>query len=657
MDPNAKYEITNTKYTLPYKGNRYSKFPLDNTQYKKLQNMNYEDMLTDYLKNRNYAELPIITNVDWSSASSAILIVIGTFLSISAAVPGAVIISFGTLLPLFWSDIFGKPGEDTWQSLITQVENLGVGQNLTPTFLLTVNNELNRIYGYLSVYNDIFNYWESNNNANTREAVRNAFANAHAAIVGSINILSTPGFNIISLSSYASLALLHLNLLRQGVFYADQWGLIREDGAFYKQQLKERIEKYINYCQSTYRTGLERLKTGSLNGAWIYFNTYRKEYTISVLNVVATFSRFDPDMYPYNLTTKPQITEKIHVATRSSSDTFYAGFPDLKKVEDNLVPKLGLFKRLTKLNFYTTSHLGTKYLSQITNSYDYTGGNFAGTFTTNGGSNSGSPDGEMQNPWLHHCEYDQILSNYIPFTDPNYGINKLTFISGNLAPYTAYNASVTGVRTKTVTVLPPIPPIPPELPKDVVPIRYILSDMTTIESNPLSVNLLYNFSWTVESSNADNVIEGGNRITQIPAVKGDMLANGATVKEGPGHTGGPLVVLGPYTAQGWPAVNIKCKVSDAAANKNLVMGIRYASSSTTATQLNLKIGNQVLNGIVCPGTGADIGKIDIPYNKFKNIDIPTITPKSAGPMNVYIEKASNINETLLIDKIEFFIKG
>ncbi|MES9779907.1 insecticidal delta-endotoxin Cry8Ea1 family protein [Bacillus thuringiensis] len=660
MDPNAKYEITNTKYNLSHTGNRYSRFPLDNTQYKKLQNMKYENMSTAYQKNGDYAKLPIITAVDWSTASSALILVAGTLISIGSVGVGAAVTTIGTMLPLFWSDLFGTPGENTWQNLIMQGNAVYPVQDFTPYFLQSLNNEIGRSKAVLELFDDIFNYWQEYDTPRAREEVAQQFRNTNTTIVGSLGVISNAReFDIISLATYASLALLHLTLLRQGVKYADKWGLAREEGAYYKNQLKDRIATYTNYCQSRYRAGLDRLRTGTFYGAWVSFNTYRREYTISVLNIIAMFSTFDPDRYPFNYTTNTQLTEKIHVPTRNSSETFYNGFPDLSNTEAKLVPTLSLFKSLSRLDFYSSFTNGTYFLNGIKNHYTYIDGTNAGSLNIIGDERHITYlDGSILSPLVHQCEYDQILTAVI--NTPNYGISRLAFTSRNLPPYEVYSADngIQPVRTAKVLPIQPssLPPsIPPSLRPYMVPINYQLSDMTAINTGPFNPDILYNFSWMVASDN--NVIQGGNHITQIPAVKGNILQNGAKVREGPGHTGGPIVEFGPHTPANPPALKIRCQVSPAAASKYLNMRIRYASNSTIATNLDFIIGGEVRNSMAFPGTNADITKIDIPYNNFNTVEFQIINPKNVGFMDVSITKASNINGTFLIDKIEFYVRS
>ncbi|MDY0855560.1 insecticidal delta-endotoxin Cry8Ea1 family protein [Bacillus thuringiensis] len=652
MDPNAKYEIRNTKYNPPSRENKYSRFPLDNTQYTNSQNMNYENVLADYPKNGIRVDPPNVASynwpITWSGAASAGLIVFGTLLALSSggAGLGAAYISVGTLLPLFWNSDVAGPTDRTWQYLISQGNSLELGQTITPDGIKPIiEGQLQGLYEGFNNFNYFFKNWENKRDDPKAKAdVVAYFRSTHDAIIRSMPSFSLKGYEIVSLPVYTSAALLHLVLLRQGVSYANEWGLSRSAGDAYKVILKERINEYINHCQTTYQTGLKKLKEDPRPGTWLYFSDYRREYTLSVLNLVATFRYFDIDKYPSNLKWKPQITEKIHIPTRSTSDIL-PGFPDSKTMENKLTPTLSLFTRLTQITFYTSSVFrpvlpDIKILSQIQTSHSYTGGNPAKSITTGWSNASTENFGSAvinSNYRINKCKYHQIISGDLP----EYGINymELSFIGPT--SYT-FPVSVGGpiVDTKAFTVPPPIPELPIE---KLPPVEYILSDFTTMQLYPIRNDNIYNFSWALESNN--NVIEGGDYITQIPAVRGDFLDG--EVKEGPGHTGGPVVVLNSLRSK----VSITCRVSSNAANKNLSMNIRYASKSEST--ITLSVGNRSGGGIL-ENTNADLDRIDIPYENFKskNFEIGSL------PVGVVIVTIMNTSpEKLLIDQLEFFIKN
>ncbi|MGF1438748.1 insecticidal delta-endotoxin Cry8Ea1 family protein [Bacillus thuringiensis] len=665
MDPNAKYEIMNTKYTPSYKGNRHSRYPLKNTQYPKLQNINYEDMLKDYQKNGVYVDFPGVAGYNWSSAASASIIVFGTMLSVisGGAIPGAFLISIGTLLPVFW-DLAGMgPIDRKWQDLISQGDSITIDQNVTPALLTIVNGRLQGLYELLAFFNQTYEYWKDHKgDRNAIDEVVDSFRYTNQAFIESMPSFSLGGYDIITLSLYTNAALLHLTLLRQGVLNADAWGLSRVDGELYRNLLKTRINQYINHCQTTYQSGLKKLKDNKSTNAWFLFSDYRREYTISVLNIVATFSYFNLDQYASKYTMKTQITEKIHIPSRS--DFTWILPPEVADTDKKLIPELDLLKVLTQIQHYTTtlpSYIPEyKMLGKIVNHYTYTGGAVANSLVANGLVNSTTKlDGTAlvsKFSMISKCIYRHMLD---PGSYPVYGINKLQFdYTGQSGPPFIYESGGAPTNTAQFTVPPPQPPRPPSSPPSVeVAAQYVLSDFTTCAPVNNKEDLLYNYSWVLENVYSDNnVIQGGNYITQIPAVKGNTLENGATVREGPGHTGGSLVELGPHISINPPRVEIKCQVATEAADKILYMRIRYASDSTMSTNLNFIIGGEVRNNVACPGTDADLKKIDIPYNKFNTIEF-AINPKRFGSMDVSIAKASNINGIFLIDKIEFYIKS
>ncbi|MEC2524707.1 pesticidal protein, partial [Bacillus thuringiensis] len=99
-----EYEIFNAPSNGFSKSNNYSRYPLANKPNQPLKNTNYKDWLNVCQDNQqygnnagNFASSETIVGV------SAGIIVVGTMLGAFAApVLAAGIISFGTLLPIFW---------------------------------------------------------------------------------------------------------------------------------------------------------------------------------------------------------------------------------------------------------------------------------------------------------------------------------------------------------------------------------------------------------------------------------------------------------------------------------------------------------------------------------------------------------------------------
>ncbi|OUA82762.1 hypothetical protein [Bacillus thuringiensis] len=114
MDLNYQneYEIINSNGSS-YPSNRnndYSRYPYTNNPNQPLQHTSYKDWINGCQTNQIYDENPeIFASADTIAALSAGIIVVGTLLGATGggAVVGGILISIGTLLPIYW-----KPSSD-----------------------------------------------------------------------------------------------------------------------------------------------------------------------------------------------------------------------------------------------------------------------------------------------------------------------------------------------------------------------------------------------------------------------------------------------------------------------------------------------------------------------------------------------------------------
>ncbi|MGH1231840.1 delta endotoxin C-terminal domain-containing protein, partial [Bacillus toyonensis] len=150
------------------------------------------------------------------------------------------------------------------------------------------------------------------------------------------------------------------------------------------------------------------------------------------------------------------------------------------------------------------------------------------------------------------------------------------------------------------------------------------------------------YGWTHVSADADNRIDA-EKITQIPAVKGNELEGGTVIK-GPGSTGGNLIQLDSYGNR--IVLPIKLPVTTQAYR----VRIRYASNAVLSIRVSLD-GDVVLGTFIAPATTSDLTKLT--YNTFAYLDTSVLTAERSTRLMFISHNDLRNSRTFIIDKIEF----
>ncbi|OUA92389.1 hypothetical protein BK706_10340 [Bacillus thuringiensis serovar leesis] len=131
---------------------------------------------------------------------------------------------------------------------------------------------------------------------------------------------------MILIPNYANMALLYLSLLQYGAKFYNDWLRDRNktpnpansSSNDFKKKLQTKIREYINYCNKKYNEGLNTHKLK--NGIYLnLYNRYRREMTLTVLDVIATFSYFDLEIYSMEF--KGELTREIYTDAEISPRT------------------------------------------------------------------------------------------------------------------------------------------------------------------------------------------------------------------------------------------------------------------------------------------------------------------------------------------------
>lgn len=665
---NNEYEIADVN-PPSYPSNRinnYSRYPFANDPNQLLQQTNYKDWL-NICQGNNQNSGNLIT--DAGAAVSAGIIVTGTMIAafaalavapfpIVGAIVGGIVIAFGTLLPLVWPG--GKEDRTVWTQFFALGETL-LGKRLTDDAQKTAAETVDGFGRVLDNYKVALNSWmdlkkkQSPGSPPTTELkeaadnVKQRFEIVHNEFDANMPHLGNPKSNYkeVLLSSYAHAANLHLNLLQQGVRFADQWNqdiyssqIVPAAGTSteYLKFLQARIQEYVNYCTATYRSGLNILKNSN-DITWDIYNTYRRDMTLTVLDLVAAFPNYDPTYYPID--TKIQLTRTIYSnllgITQSGRQYFEA-------LENALTMRPNLYRILRGFNFNTTFGSGVNYLSGIANR--------RGLIKT-------VPSEEDEQPFYGQSNgrHDPMIfanglnifrvtllrnKHYIalPVGPPLFAANQITDLKlyyGNATQYHHYQPSNEGLTTENTDLSFP--------PKNEEYLNAILmTSPRTIYENPTNI---YSFAWTKKDIDQQNNIII-NAITQIPAVKGIALGNQSRVIQGPGHTSGDLVYLK-------DSLELRCQYTGP--QQSYDVRIRYASNGI--------LNDRAMIAITIPGvTGQSISLSEtfsgtdynvLEFQNFKSVQFTSaIRLNPSQNIFIYLNRLDqNANTTLLIDKIEF----
>nr|ACB14343.1 cry40-like protein [Bacillus thuringiensis] len=418
--------------------------------------------------------------------------------------------------------------------------------------------------------------------------------------------LSRPKGEILLLPTYAQGANFHLLLLRDFVQYKDAWANeLRTENVEselisptfdYEGRFKEQLAKHINHCIYWYQAGLDQIKQGGTGAdIWTKFNKFRREMTLSVLDIIAIFPTYDFEKYP--LPTHVELTREIYtdaVGYSSGTYSWLRNWPNtFNALEANGTRGPGLVTWLSKIGIYNeyvsryfAGWVGTRHYE------DYTKGN--GIFQRM----SGTTSNDLRNIDFQNADVYKITSlaimNLVGETTarPEYRVSKADFrrVGG---PDLNYDAGNNGLSRMTIESTFP-------LVLDSNGVRgpsHRLSNAACVVYGNSRVNV---FGWTHTSMTKNNPIYT-DKISQIPAVKAFEISNYATVYAGPGHTGGGVVGL-------TISYQLKIRLAPASTNKNYRVRVRYASTSNGRIRVERWSPSSVINN-------------DFPYSSTGSRDI------------------------------------
>ncbi|QPW51700.1 hypothetical protein G9298_29085 (plasmid) [Bacillus thuringiensis] len=651
-----EYEIIDSNAS-PYPSNKNinsARYPYAHSLNQPLQHTNYKDWLNLCKTNQQYGANPE-SLADSLTVFSAGVIVVGTLLTGFAATAGLGIglISFGTLAPVLWPT-GTDPIENVPNTQVVWRDFMRLGNAINPISdqlqEFVINTTAAKVEGLTNLINNYeteLNSWKSSPPQDKQRRARDvlsAFDGANRAFMQTIPELRLTKYEVVQLISYAQAANLHVNLLSQGVRFKDEWDRDAGNISSFKtsKELHDDLLKYINdytiYCVETYKTGLNKLKNAS-GIRWNIYNTYRREMTLNVLDLIALLPNYD--LYIYDRPTKSELTREIY------TDALNLDAPnietDLDRMENFLTRPPHLFTWLQSFEFETNTNYkpnwiflaGHRNFYSFTNGYKREGSSVYGTWAYP--NNRRDPELDIpENSYIYRVLTKSYI--YTPTNTPN--INAINFFTTNNTQLNYYAGEPThALRTTTFEL-----PAGNKNPVTYNNYSHILSYMKSYNAlDRLQANV---FAWTHKGVNPKNTIDL-DKITQIPAVKARTLDPSSQVIPGPGFTGGDLVHLKQY-------LEIQGASKEGTQYRQYYrIRIRYASNNPTP--IYITIPNGVTNQFVTlNSTFSGTSYNNLKYENFSYKEFPyeLLLTENTNPL-ITLDRRNTNNSILLIDKIEF----
>ncbi|MGG1149822.1 insecticidal delta-endotoxin Cry8Ea1 family protein, partial [Bacillus wiedmannii] len=657
-----------------------SRYPLAQAPGSEFQQMNYKDWLNRCAVGES-GELFGDSNAlrDGTVTSVTILSVI---LSVSFPVASAAVGIIAVVLPFLWPEQAGTPGTSeaqfTWEQLMDAVEELinnAIATEAKRDAIDALENLQTSVNDY---YRAVCNLKTDPDMNSYKERVRITFIAVDQKARDTINRLNDnpPTHAVQFLPSYAQAANLHLLLLRDVVQYGESWGFTAVEVQQYFSNttgvgnpgMLQLLAIYTDYCVRWYNTGLRQQYD---TGDWNKFNNFRRDMTIMVLDIVSLWQTYNPKLYA--VPTKSQLTRTVYTPLLGFTDPYGTGFTPIQVIEAAVTDVPRLFTWLRELSIdknidpfpgrpiepsqpgYFT---GRRIVFQ--NTLDST--LFEGGYRGNPGELRETltiPSPELGDDVWRITTKDTILSalegrdikswSFSLTKSPDQSLYGGTYSTNSVLTGLPCNNSVSGPCN-------PCNPCRIESPNMNVPCndknlyshRFSYMGAGTIYVIGKNYLAYFSYGWTHVSADANNLIDP-EKITQIPAVKGSSIWNGATVIKGPGSTGGDLVQL-PIRTSMHLEVTLPAFDEDIVASYSV--RIRYASSQST--NLGVQFEGEIEQGSRLVELPATYSGGDLTYNTFGYQFALGITSHSESQRGtIILNHVGPSGPNIIIDKIEF----
>ncbi|MDA2153090.1 insecticidal delta-endotoxin Cry8Ea1 family protein, partial [Bacillus cereus] len=539
--------------------------------------------------------------------------------------------------------IWGALGRSEWDIFLEQIELL-IGQRIEEFARNQAISRLEGLSNLYRIYTNAFKDWEADpTNLELKEEMRTQFNDMNSAFTTAIPLFSVRGYELPLLSVYVQAANLHLSVLRDVSVFGQRWGFDVATVNRRYDDLTTNIGDYTDYALSWYNTGLNRLPRNDGLRGWARFNRFRRELTISVLDIISFFQNYDSRLYP--IPTISQLTREVYTDPVINI-TDYRVTPSFESIENSAIRSPHLMDFLTNIIIDTDLIRGVYYWAGHRINSRFTGTAFPHIITSpqygitaNAEPRRTIAPGPFQGvPSLLYRTLSDPFFRRSDNISPTLGINVVQGV-GFLQPN---NFESLYRRRGTVDSLDELP-IDGENP--LVGYSHRLSHVTLTRSLfNTNITSLPTFVWTHHSATDTNTI-APDVITQIPLVKAFNLHSGATVARGPGFTGGDILRRTNVGNFGDMRVNITAPLS-----QRYRVRIRYAS--TTNLRFHTSINGRAINQADFPATMNSGGNLQSGSFRIAGFTTPFTFSDALSTFTIGAFGFSSGNE-VYIDRIEF----
>ncbi|MFV1457497.1 insecticidal delta-endotoxin Cry8Ea1 family protein, partial [Bacillus mycoides] len=415
---------------------------------------------------------------------------------------------------------------------------------------------------------------------------------------------------------------------------------------------------YIEHCTQIYNTGLNiiaaRVNNIQHSATWNIYNTYRRDMTIKVLDVIALFSNYNTHRYPATINNntllpKTELTRELYTnANNDEAPPFTSNI--LNIMEERFTRNSHLFTWLEQLYLYTrTYNTGVKSL------------------TANSNCNMKTLVNRCENTRYGSLEANDVISL---LNLPRNNIDKIVVTHNSNAPtviikmeffqgansVAVYNSGASLSNTETKTFEIPFTKVNNQTINHRFSYMKTYANLNNLPIYPNETARQIAFAWTHSSVDYNNTIQE-KVITAIPAIKA-QVTNNTTIIPNPGHIGGDLIQFNPGGIGA--SLLLQCRTSNFINNtpKNYSVRIRYISNKPITVNISISPGRGT-SFVTSNTIGGSLPEGNYLYKQFSYADVfirsSPITLNQNANITINIQSLSPLTQDTIfaIDRIEF----
>ncbi|PEE68563.1 insecticidal delta-endotoxin Cry8Ea1 family protein [Bacillus thuringiensis] len=549
---------------------------LTNAPTTELQNMNYQD----YLRMFEGCDNEFLENSErFVSTQGAVKIgisIVGKLLgSLGVPFSGQITNLYSFIIDQLWPS-----GKSQWEIFMEQVEEL-INQKIAEYARNKALAELEGLGANFQLYLEALEEWkETPHNVRALRDVRNRFEILDSLFTQYMPSFRISGYEVPLLTVYAQAANLHLLLLRDASIFGEEWGFSATTiNNYYKRQMSVTAE-YTIHCVEWYNTGLDRLN-GSTAKQWVTYNRFRREMTLTVLDVVTLFPSYDVRTYPIGTTV--QLTRELYTDPIGSVGQYswVDPAPSFSEIENAVIRKPHEFDFISTLRIYTgLSRWDSSHYFYFWKGHEIHYKNSASRAPVV--KKYGSTEKPVSIEGVNFDGQDvykikSIGGVLFAWTSQYYGVPKVDIYmvdrnNSNRRREFTYNPGYEGIGGSTFDSESELPPETLDNPNYQDYSHRLCYVGMIINSNSSKNPYVPIFSWTHRSADFKNTIYA-NKIAQIPISKVPNVIGGTFIHNL--YTGGPILKLSGITNK---KISFRVSTDLEGAGKEYRIRIKYASN-------------------------------------------------------------------------------